>query len=87
MIQRGLGAKTAREVALADIDEIRVINEDKTFYRAGDIEIVSKGQVALRLAGVPEPEAFRHAIRNACMAWVPGKAASWVKFIPAKVEK
>ena len=86
MIQRGLGAKTAREVALADIDEIRVINEDKTFYRAGDLEIVSKGQVVLRLRGVPEPESFRHAIRNACMAWVPGKAASWVKFIPAKVE-
>jgi hypothetical protein len=86
MVQHGLGSKTGREVALADIDEVRIINEDKTFYRAGDIEIVVKGQPALTLAGVPEPEAFRHAILNACMAWVPGKAASWVKFIPAKVE-
>lgn len=87
MIQSGLGSKPAGEVALADIDDIRVVNEDKVFYRAGDIEIVSKGQVALTLRGVPEPESFRHAIRNACMAWVPGKAASWVKFIPAKPEK
>ncbi len=86
MIQHGLLAKPGSEVALADIDEVRVVNEDKAFYRAGDIEIVSKGQVALRLRGVPEPQAFRHAILNACMAWVPGKAAAWVKFIPAKAE-
>jgi len=36
----------------------------------------------LRLAGVPEPESFRHAILNTRNAWVPGKAAT-MPFIPA----
>jgi hypothetical protein len=37
--------------------------------------------VALKLAGVPEPEGFRHAVVNAVKAWVPGKATG--PFIPA----
>jgi Bacterial PH domain len=87
MLQRGLKPKPVREVALADIDEVRIPADSvDTFYRAGTLEIVSKGEVRLTLPGVPEPEAFRHAVINACMAWVPGKAAAWLKFIPAKVE-
>jgi hypothetical protein len=84
MIQRGLKPKPSREVLLAEIDEVRIPPEsvDK-FYRAGTLEIVSKGEVRMRLRGVPEPEAFRHAVLNACMAWVPGKAAAWMKFTPA----
>ena len=86
MVQRGLRAKTAsQEVALADIDDV-VIHKDANsyFFRSGNLEIVSKGQVRMKLAGVPEPEAFRHAILNACMAWVPDAAKKWVHFIPAK---
>lgn len=87
MIQRGLKSKPGREIALADIDEVRIPPDSvDTFYRAGTLEIISKGQVRLTLRGVPEPEAFRHAVINACMAWVPGKAAAWLKFIPAKPE-
>jgi hypothetical protein len=87
MIQRGLRPQSVSEIALAEIDEVRIPPEMvDTFYRAGTLEIVSKGQVRLTLPGVPEPEAFRHAIQNACMAWVPGKAAAWLKFIPAKVD-
>jgi hypothetical protein len=87
MIQRGLKPKPVHEIALADIDEVRIPPESvDSFYRAGTLEIVSKGAVRLTLPGVPEPEAFRHAVINACMAWVPGKAAAWLKFIPAKAE-
>jgi hypothetical protein len=87
MIQRGLRPRPVSEIALAEIDEVRIPPESvDTFYRAGTLEIVSKGQVRLTLPGVPEPEAFRHAVINSCMAWVPGKAAAWMKFIPAKAE-
>ena len=86
MIQRGLRAKTAsQEIALADIDDV-VLHKDANsyFFRSGNLDIISKGQVRMKLAGVPEPEAFRHAILNACMAWVPDAAKKWVHFIPAK---
>jgi hypothetical protein len=75
MIRRGLKAKPSHEVALADIDEVTIHKDaNSEFFMAGNLEIISKGQVALRLPGVPGPEAFRHAIINACKAWVPGKA-------------
>jgi len=45
--------------------------------------VLGKGQVKLTLTGVPEPEAFMHAIKNACIAWVPGKAQQMLKFVPA----
>ncbi len=79
MIQRGLKPKPIAEVALADIDEVRLsgLNE---FFRCGDLEIVSKDQVKLKLVAVPEPDSFRAVILNACMAWVPGKAAAMNKF-------
>jgi hypothetical protein len=83
MIRRGWTGKPTHEVALADIDDVRVVtNSNSDFFRAGDLEIVNKGQLALRLAGVPEPESFRHAILNTRNAWVPGKAAT-MPFIPA----
>lgn len=85
MLQRGLKPTAAHEISLADIDEVRVKHDNNSaFYRTGDLDIVSKGQVKLTLAGVPEPEAFKHAIVNACMAWVPGKAHAWLTFVPAK---
>jgi hypothetical protein len=81
VIRRGLKPKPipGSEVALADIDEVRLSNVN-AFFRCGDLEIVSKGQVALKLPAVPEPDSFRAAIINACTAWVPGKAAAFNKF-------
>lgn len=80
MRQRGLRPKPVAEVALADIDDVRVTDEDP-FYRAGTVEVISKGEVKLRLRGVPGPHAFRHAILNACTAWAGKK---FEKFVPAK---
>ena len=54
-------------------------------YLSGTLEVLSKGQVALTLPGVPEPEGFRHAVVNAVKAWVPGKATG--PFQPASAVK
>jgi hypothetical protein len=80
MIRRGLRPSPHGEVALADIDEVRLDRATaNAFFRAATLDIISKGQVVLKLPGVPDPESFRAAIRNACMAWVPGKAALMLK--------
>jgi hypothetical protein len=65
---------------LADIDDVRVVPDSvDAFYRAGDLEVLSRGQVVMKLPGVPEPESFRHSILNAVRAWVPDKAKGpWV---------
>ncbi len=47
MIQRGLKPKPVEEVALSDIDEVRLAGLNE-FFRCGDLEIVSKGQVKLK---------------------------------------
>ncbi len=74
MIRKGWKGIPSAEIALADIDDVRVVTDaNSDFFRAANLEIVSKGQVALTLAGVPEPEGFRHAILNARNAWVPGR--------------
>ena len=86
MIQRGLRPSPAQEIALSDIDEVRLVPDSfDRFYLSGTLEVVSKGQVALTLAGVPEPEGFRHAVVNAVKAWVPGKATG--PFQPASAVK
>ena len=79
MIQRGLKPAPVEEIALADIDDARIAHVN-AFYRCGDLEITSEGQVKLKLAAVPEPDSFRLAVLNACMAWVPGKAAAFNTF-------
>ena len=86
--QKGLRLGAADSVDLADIDEVR-IHEDKNseFYRSGDLEIISKGKPRLKLRGITGPQAFRHAILNACTAWVPGKAAAMERFISAAASK
>jgi hypothetical protein len=87
MIQKGSLSKVVQEVALADIDEVRIKeDENSAFFRSGTLEIVSKGNVAMQLPGVPGPESFRHAIINAYQAWVPGKASTG-NFIPASATK
>jgi hypothetical protein len=83
MIQHGLKPRPAREIALADIDEVRVRTDSNSeYYGAATLDIVSKDQVKLTLPGVKGPESFRHAIINAYKAWVPGKATG--AFVPAK---
>jgi hypothetical protein len=75
MIRRGLKPKPSREVALADIDDVRLEEGSfNAFYRTATLEIVSKGQVAMRLRAVKDPESFRRAVLNAKAAW--GKAAA-----------
>jgi hypothetical protein len=86
MIQHGLRPTPGKWVSLADIDDVRLEpNSLDNFYRCGNLEVISKGQVVLRLPGVPEAEGFRHAIINAVKAWVPSKANG--PFVPASAAK
>jgi hypothetical protein len=81
------GKTAVREAALADIEDVRVVEDANTaFFRSATLEMVSKGQVAMTLRGVPNAQSFRHAILNACNAWVPGRAAQG-EFIPASAGK
>jgi hypothetical protein len=74
-----------KEVALSAIDDVRVVTSaNSDFFRAADLQIVSKGQVVLTLAGMPEAEGFKHAILNACNAWVPNRARG--PFVPASAK-
>lgn len=83
MIQRGLKPQASKEVALTDIEDVRLVPDaNSDYYRAANLEIVARGQVALTLPGVPDAESFRHAILNACKAWAPGK--KWDAWQPAK---
>ena len=85
MIRTLWKAAVLKEIALADIDDVRVVTDaNSDFFRAANLEILSKGQVALTLPGVPEPEGFRHAILNSCNAWVPGRARG--PFVPASAK-
>ena len=84
MFQKGLHLQAAQEVPLLEIDEVRIHEDGNSrFYGAADLEILGQGQVKLKLRGVPGAQAFRHAILNACKAWVPGKAAALDKFVSA----
>jgi hypothetical protein len=87
MLQRGMRPQPAEQVPLDQIEAIHVREDaNSAFFRAATLEIVSGGQVIMRLPGVPNPEAFRHAILNACQAWAPGKIVT-DKFIPASAAK
>jgi hypothetical protein len=87
MIRRGWQGIPTHEVPLAKIDDVRVVYDaHSNFFRAGTLEIVEGGNVALKLPGIPEPEAFRIAILNARNAWVPGKAKT-MPFIAASSAK
>lgn len=82
-ISSGLKPVVTQEIALGDIEDVRVVSDDNSkFFRAANIELVSGGKVALTLPGVPDVESFRHAIINACRAWAPGRMKA--PFAPAK---
>jgi hypothetical protein len=85
MIRRGLKPKPARDVALSEIDDVRIEpGSFNSFYRTATLEIVSKGQVAMRLRAVKDPETFRLAILNARSAWGKAAAAAVNGPVPAK---
>jgi hypothetical protein len=76
MIRRGLKPTPSREVALHDIDDVRIAEGSiNSFYRTATLEVISKGQVALRLRAVKDPESFRRAVLNARDAWGKAPAA------------
>jgi len=75
MIRRGLKPKSVREVALFDIEDVRIEGGTmNSFYRTATLEIIAHGSVAMRLRAVKDPETFRRAILNAKAAW--GKSAA-----------
>jgi hypothetical protein len=87
MIRKGWKGTPSQEIPLAQIDEVRLVTDaNSDFFRAANLEIVSQGRVAMTLAGVPDPESIRHAILNACNAWVPGKTKS-LPFLAASAAK
>jgi hypothetical protein len=76
MIRRGWKARPKREVALADIDDVRIEEGSfNSFYRTATLEVVSRGEVAMRLRAVKDPESFRRAILGAKVAWAKAGTA------------
>lgn len=70
MIQRGWRPAPVQEIALTDIDDVRLDAASyDAFYRAGTLEVYSGGKPVMKLVGVPEPESFRQAVVNAVRAW------------------
>ncbi len=70
MIRRGWKPAPVQEIALTDIDDVRLIADTyDPFYRSGDLHVLSGGKEALKLVAVPEPESFRQAIDNAVKSW------------------
>lgn len=84
MVQRGWKPAPVQEVALTDIDDVRLLADSyDPFYRSGDLQVLSGGKEVLKLIGVPEPESFRQTIVNAVKAWGgPDKLKG--PFVPAK---
>jgi hypothetical protein len=83
MIQHGWKPAPVHEVALKDIDDVRLDADSyDAFYRSGDLEVQSAGKTVLKLLGVPEPDSFRHAILNAVKAW-GGPDKTKGPFLPA----
>ncbi len=75
MIQRGLAAKPSHEIELSKIDDVRIQEgSHNAFFRSATLEVLSGGQVAMTLPGVPGADAFRHAILSASRAWAPRKS-------------
>jgi hypothetical protein len=63
-----------REVSLADIETVKMDPASyQEYFRCATLDVISNGQVAMRLRGVRDPESFRLAIMNACGAWAPKK--------------
>jgi hypothetical protein len=82
MVRRGWIARPTRQIALNEIDDLQIVKDaNSDFFRAATVDVISNGQVALKLPGMPEPEAFVNAVINACRAWAPGRMKA--PFVPA----
>jgi hypothetical protein len=87
MIRKGWSGKAGEAVALADIDDVRLVQDaNSDFFRAGTLGVVSGDRTVMTLHGVPEADSFRIAILNARNAWVPEKAKT-LPFIAASAVK
>ena len=61
--RRGPYGKEVGQVSLSNLDEVRIVQRPgQAFYNSADLELLSGGRVVLTLAGVPNPETFRHNI-------------------------
>ena len=70
MVQRGWKPAPTQEVALTNIDDVRLLADSyDAFYRSGDLQILTGGKEVLKLVAVPEPESFRQGILNAVKSW------------------
>jgi hypothetical protein len=70
-VRRGIRGKDDAQVGLDRVDEVRtVVRKGQEYFRAGDLELVSRGDVVLTLHGVPTVEAFRQNILRARAALV-----------------
>jgi hypothetical protein len=70
-IRRGIAKADGPEVKLDELEDVRLnVRPGQAFYRAADLELVVRGQVALTLEGVPSPEAFQQNILEARTALV-----------------
>jgi hypothetical protein len=86
MVRKGWKPVPVQEIALADIEDARLDREAvDPFFVSGTLQVFSKGQVAMTLPGVPEPEGFRQTVLNTIAAWVPGKNVA--PFQPASAVK
>jgi len=75
MIRRGWKLIPSHEITLDKIDDVRLDPKSvNSFFRCGDLEIISEGRPVFTLTAIPSPDSFRQAILNTRNAWVPGKA-------------
>jgi uncharacterized membrane protein YdbT with pleckstrin-like domain len=70
LIRRGLKATPAQQVPLNQIDDVRLVESsiDK-FFRSATLEILSGGNVVLRLPAIPQADSFRRAVLDTRIAW------------------
>jgi hypothetical protein len=73
MICHGLRPVAAKEVALDQIKDVRLVSdENSAFFVSGTIDVTDHaGNVVLTLPGVAEAESVRHSIEQAVAAWGP----------------
>jgi hypothetical protein len=66
-VRSSLGNRLISQATLSDIDNIAIeVLPGQEFFKAGDLEVLnSRGDVILRLPGVPRPERFRQVVLDA----------------------
>lgn len=63
IVQKGIRPQPRQDLALDELEGVRVaVRPGQAFFRAGDLELIKDGQVALVLPGIQCPETFRRNI-------------------------